>query len=151
VKNLQWYLKDKRRLALEIELIENNGVNFQLCQDDNNNLIWRGPLSVLGHYHGDVRLIYTENFPSEPMKVYVFEPRLPKVNIHIHEDGSICYIEPNEWNANWTAYAVYLTTIRFLNDFYSGRMDNSLPLSTVGMDYRPRKSFLERLEEMIFG
>jgi len=147
---LQWYLKDKRRLAVEIELMENNGVNFQLYQDDYDNLIWHGPLSVLGRYHNDVRLVYTENFPFEPMKVYVFEPQLPKVNVHIHEDGSICYIEPKEWNANWTAYAVYLTTIRFLNDFYSGRMDSSLSLSAVTMFDQPRKGFIERLKEMIF-
>jgi len=95
---------------------------FFLYQDDETDkLVWRGPLSVHGHYHADVRLVYNEAHPYLKMKVYVLQPQLPCVNLHIHEDGEICY-EKNEWNPEWTAYAVYLTTIRFLEEFYSGGM-----------------------------
>lgn len=111
----------KRRLKIEIALMEKHGVNFELCQDEFENLLWRGQLNVLGHYHEDVRLVYTQNFPYEPMRVYILHPRLPRRH-HIYEDGSICYIAPNEWSPEWTAYAVYLTTIRFLHDFYTGEM-----------------------------
>lgn len=125
-------------------MMKENGVNFTLCQDDGGNLLWRGPLSVLGHYHGDVRLVYSEDFPDEPMIVYVFEPRLPTVNVHIHYDGSICYILPEEWYSDWNAYWVYLSTIRFLHDFYSGKMGN------YPSTYSPRSGFLGWLSEL-FG
>lgn len=123
---MQWYLKDKQRLEIEIKLMENNGVNFQRFVDEDGNLLWKGCLIVLGHYHEDVRLVYTENFPYEPMRVYILKPQLPRIIHHICEDGRICYIEPDEWSADWTAYAVYLTTIRFLYDFYSGKMGDYL-------------------------
>jgi len=151
---MQWYLVDKKRLKAEIELMEDNGVNFELYSEEHGNLLWRGALSVPGHYHSDVRLIYTEIFPSEPMKVYVFEPRLPKANIHVHQDGSICYIDPREWNAEWTAFAVYLTTIRFLEEFYSGRMNDSVPVHVATSDYVPThrgRSFFEKILDGIFG
>jgi len=95
---------------------------FFLCQDDDTgNLVWRGSLSIRRHHHGDVRLVYDKSHPYLKMKAYILWPQLPCVNMHIHEDGEICY-QKNEWNPEWTAYAVYLTAIRFLNDFYSGRM-----------------------------
>lgn len=121
---MQWYEQTifKKRLKVEILLMERNGVNFKLYQDDLGRLLWRGQLCVLGYYHGDVRLVYPESFPYKPIKVYIFDPKLPKISHHIHEDGSICYIKPDEWSPEWTAYAVYLTTIRFLHDFYSGKI-----------------------------
>ena len=42
------------------------------------------PLSIMGHYHGNVRLVYLENFSYDPIKVYVLSPALPTTNIHIH-------------------------------------------------------------------
>jgi len=121
---MQWYLRKKKRLMLEIELMESKGVNFQLCQNDYGDLLWRGSLCVLGNYHNDVRLVYLEDFPYEPMDVYVLEPSLPTSYHHVFSDGRICYIKPEEWNPSWTAYDVYLTTIRFLHDFYLGEMDS---------------------------
>jgi ubiquitin-protein ligase len=119
---MQWYVYDKRRLKVEVALMERNGVNFELCMDEDGNLLWRGSICVLGHFHGDVRLVYPENFPYEPMKVYIFKPRLPRIASHVFVDGSICYLELGQWSPEWTAFAVYLTTIRFLHDFYSGKM-----------------------------
>jgi len=150
---MQWYLEDKERLELEIELMEDKGVNFQLFQDEEGNLLWRGSLSIMGHYHSDVRLVYPENFPYEPIKVYILNPMLPTSNLHIHEDGSICYMREEEWSPDWTAYAVYLKTIEFLYEFYSGKMDYSLPLPMTDETYSPRterreKSILERLMEV---
>jgi len=69
-----------------------------------------------------VRLVYDNNHPYEKIKVFVLREQLPCVNNHIHADGSICYIADNEWNPEWTAYAVYVTAKRFLEDFWSGRM-----------------------------
>ena len=119
---MQWYLRDRDRLEVEIMLMEDAGVNFELYEDDFGNLLWRGSLLVRDHYHGDVRLVYDRDHPYKPMTVYVLEPKLPRVNPHIHPDGSICYIKSDEWSPEWTALAVYLTTIRFLDDFYSGKM-----------------------------
>jgi len=85
--------------------------------DENGELAWQGYLR--GHM---IRLVYSPNHPYEEMKVYVLQPKLPVVNLHIHSDGSICYMKNSEWHPEWTAYAVYLTTIRFLDEFYSGRM-----------------------------
>jgi len=146
---MQWYLKDEERLKLEIYLMEMKGVNFQLHQDEEGNLLWRGPLSVLGHYHDDVKLVYTENFPYEPIVVYVLKPKLPRITIHVHEDGRICYIKPQEWNAGWTAYAVYLRTVSFLHEFYSGKMCDYSPLITHRtFQPRQRKGLLGRLMEI---
>jgi ubiquitin-protein ligase len=124
---MQWYLTKKKRLILEIELMESKGVNFQLCRNDRGDLLWRGPLCVSSFYHDDVRLVYPEHFPYKPMDVYVLKPSLPLSNLHVYHDGRICYLRPEEWSPNWTAYEVYLTTIRFLHDFYSGEMDDYLP------------------------
>lgn len=150
---LQWYLTDKERLAVENGLMERNGVNFRLCQDEFGNLLWCGPLYILGNYHSDVRLVYPEEFPYKQLNVYVLEPKLPKVNIHIHEDGSLCVMKGDEWSPDWTAYAMYLKTIEFLDAFYSGKMDSSLPpppTYELREDYRPRmKSLLDRLLEVV--
>lgn len=128
---MQWYLRNKRRLRVEIELMERNGVNFSLYMDEDENLLWRGPISVLGRYHEDVRLVYPKRFPYEEIEVYVLGPRLPQITHHVFSDGRICYISPGEWTPEWTAYAVYLTTIRFLHDFYRGKMGD-LPSSVSG-------------------
>lgn len=147
---MAWYLTDKKRLKAEIRLMEENGVNFQLCTNDEGHLLWHGALTVSGHYHGDVRVVYADMFPSVPMEVYIFEPKLPLVNVHIHENGSICYIAPREWNANWTAFAVYLTTIRFLEEFYAGRMSNEIPmLRERGYTPRSRGLFEKFLDAML--
>lgn len=91
---------------------------FLLYEDDaTGELAWQG--YIRGH---TIRLVYSSNHPYEQMKVYVLQPTLPMVNLHIHPDGSICYMKGSEWHPEWTAYAVYLTTIRFLDEFYSGRM-----------------------------
>jgi len=144
---MQWYLTDKRRLKAEIRQMEENGVNFELCidEDGNENLLWRGPLCVSGRYHGDVRLVYDEMHPYKQMTVYILDPPLPKTNLHVHEDGSICYIK-DEWSPDWTALAVYLTTIRFLGDYYSGAMDNHLPYYPLP-SIEPEKGLIERLME----
>ncbi|MGQ9469217.1 MAG: hypothetical protein ACUVTD_05255 [Nitrososphaerales archaeon] len=122
---MQWYkqLIYKRRLKTEIELMERNGVNFNLCLDENENLVWHGSLYILGYFHRDVRLVYPEFFPHSEMEVYILKPKLPRITHHVSEDGKICYIHPSEWSPEWTAYAVYLTTVRFLHDFYSGKME----------------------------
>jgi hypothetical protein len=141
---LQWYLFNKERLKVEIELMERNGVNFQLCQDGYGNLLWRGQLFVQNHLHKDVRLVYPENFPYTQIKIYILDPKLPKTSIHVHEDGSICVMKPEEWSPDWTAYAMYLKAIEFLNAFYRGELDSPPQFSTYS-----RESFLERLLEAL--
>jgi len=95
-----------------------NNTSFSLNQDDEN-----GKLAWQGNLHGHTILLeYSDNHPYEKMQVYVSNPKLPCVNYHIHSDGTICYIKDQEWGPDWTAYAVYLTTMRFLDDFYGGRM-----------------------------
>jgi len=95
--------------------------SFSLFREDTTGkLAWCGSLSAHGHFHGDVRLVYTEGYPYEQIIVYIFKNQLPRVNYHIHADGSICYTD--RWSPEWTALAVYLTVIRFLDEFYSGTM-----------------------------
>jgi len=142
---MQWYLTDKRRLRAETRLMDENGVNFELYSADDGNLLWRGPLCVSGRYHSDVRLVYDELHPYKQMTVYILDPTLPKTNLHVHEDGSICYIK-DEWSPDWTALAVYLTTIRFLGDYYSGAMEDHLPYY-LPLRSEPEKSLIERLLE----
>jgi ubiquitin-protein ligase len=146
---LQWYLTDKDRLKLEVELMQRSGANFQLCSDEYENLLWRGPLLVYNRYHSDVRLVYPENFPHEKIEVYVLDPKLPTVTHHVYEDGRICYMKDEEWSPDWTAYAVYLTTIRFLNDFYNGKMHEAR--YNVSLPSDTHQSLLKRMWEAIFG
>ena len=156
---MQWYLTNKSRLELEVEIMKGNGVNFQLCSDERGNLLWRGPLLVCGHYHSDVRLVYPENFPYQKIEVYVLNPKIPPVIYHVHEDGRICYMkEDSEWSANWTAYTVYLTTIRFLYDFYNGKMYEaqypiSLPLNQHPVSFPPNQheNLLKKIWRGLFG
>jgi hypothetical protein len=145
---MQWYLTDKRRLKAEIRLMEQNGVNFELCVDGDENLLWRGSFYVSNQYHGDVRLVYDEIHPYKQMTVYILDPPLPHTNLHVHSDWTICYIRENEWSPEWTAFAVYLTTIRFLNDYYSGNMIDHIPYQV----YVPReKSIFEKITDAIFS
>ena len=118
---MQWYELDPERLEIEIRLMEGEGVNFQLCRDENYNLLWRGPIRVRGHLHRDVRLVYPETFPYEPIELYILEPKLPPFE-HVAINGRVCYCRREEWNPDWTALAVYLTAIRFLDEYYSGKM-----------------------------
>jgi len=143
---VQWYLVNKKRLKAEIKLMEDNGVNFDLYTDDRENLFWRGALRVSGHYHGDVRLVYNQNHPYVQMDDYVLDPQLPQTTHHIFSDGRICYIGPAEWSPEWTAFAVYLTTIRFLEDFYAGRMCGHIPI----LDVPRERSFLEKFLDVTF-
>jgi hypothetical protein len=157
VKALQWYLTNKARLKLEVELMESNGVNFQLYTDEHGNLLWRGPLLVCNHYHSDVRLVYPENFPYQKMDVYVLGPKLPLVTHHVSSEGKICYMRGEEWSPEWTAYAVYLTTIRFLNDFYNGKMYETWYLRLPSSQYQvsqpqdENKNIFKRMWRAVFG
>ena len=124
---MEWYQTQAgaRRLEIERKQME-KAPQFSLCHDtETEELVWRGSIVFNGHSHQDVRLVYDENHPYEQMRVYVLKPKLrPRTQgerLHVHEDGSICYIR-YEWNPNWTAFTVYLTVVRFLDDFYNGRM-----------------------------
>lgn len=111
------------RLKVEIAQMQRHKPDFQLYkQDGTGSLAWCGSLWSNGRVHRDVRLVYSPNHPYSPMTVYVLSPKLPKVNIHIHEDGSICYIYSSDWSPEWTALAVLLTVQRFLDEFYRGLM-----------------------------
>jgi ubiquitin-protein ligase len=93
---------------------------FSLYLDDETGeLIWQGSVCVRGHSH-EARLVYSRNHPYEKMAVYV-NPRL-RNSLHVHSDGSLCYMRNEEWSPEWTAFSVYLTILRFLDDYYSGRM-----------------------------
>jgi len=143
---LQWYLRNRERLRIEIELMERNGVNYRLYQDEDDNLLWRGPLSVLGHYHEDVRLVYPENFPYDSIKVYVLSPKPPQITHHVLSNGEICYMRPEEWSPEWTAYAVYLKTIEFLYALYTGEMYD--PPSIPSTSPSPRRGLLDMIREV---
>lgn len=121
---MQWYELNPKRLEVEIYLMQANGVNFELYEDENSNLLWRGPLHVLGHIHRDVRIVYPANFPYEPINLYILGPKLPPSE-HVWHDGKICYCKFEEWDTGWTAFAVYLTAIRFLYEYYSGKIERS--------------------------
>jgi len=114
-----WYqtTQGQRRLQAETAQMRRN-TSFLLNQDDENGkLAWKGHLG--GH---DILLEYSDEHPDKKMIAYVTNPQLPCVNLHIHPDGTICYMKDQEWSPDWTAYTVYLTAIRFLDDFHRGRM-----------------------------
>ena len=96
---------------------------FRLFQIEEGELGWRGGLRNASYFHREVRLVYGPHHPYEQMKVFILEPRLPRSNHHIFPDGSVCYQSGGDWCPDWTVFSVYLTVIRFLDDFYSGRMD----------------------------
>jgi len=132
---MQWYLDNKGRLRIEVGKFERNGVNYHLCKDDLGNLLWNGTLSSHGHYHNNVSIVYPEHFPFEQIRIYILGPQLPMINNHIHGDGSICVMRPEEWNPNWTGYTMYLKAMEFLDDYYSGSMSSTyippLPVSPI--------------------
>ncbi len=96
---------------------------FQLFPTEMGGLAWCGGLRSSSYFHRTVELIYDPNHASRPIRVFVLEPKLPRVNNHIHPDSSICYQMSSEWRPDWTALTVYLKTVQFLDEFYSGRMD----------------------------
>jgi ubiquitin-protein ligase len=111
-----------KRLELEIKQMQKGAPQFSLYRDtETGRLIWQGSVCVQGHSH-EVRLVYDENHPYRKMTVYVLKPKLVKNSVHVHSDGSICYMKEDEWSPEWTAFSVYLTLLRFLDDHYSGRM-----------------------------
>lgn len=123
---MPWYqtLRGTKRLNLETRQMKRYAPSFFLYkEDETGDLLWRGRISVRHHQHRDVRLVYDRDHPYEEMKVFVLNEKLPCDNWHIHSDGSICYIKSNEWHPEWTALTVYLTVLRFLDDFYSGGME----------------------------
>jgi len=125
---MEWYLTraGAKRLQLEAEQMQSDegSRRFSLYHDtETGDLMWRGPVSVHGHLHQDVRLIYDENHPYEKMTIYVRKPELMKHTIHIHPDGSCCVMRDEEWSPQWTPYTVYLTVLRFLTDYYEGRLE----------------------------
>ena len=109
---------------METALLQGHRPDFRLYEEDGTgNLAWCGSIWSNGHLHRDVRLVYSPAHPDLPMTVYVLNPRLPQVKIHIHDDGTICYIYSSDWSPDWTALAVLLTTQRFLDEFYRGLME----------------------------
>jgi ubiquitin-protein ligase len=120
---MEWYQSQAgaRRLEIERKQMEKGAPQFSLYHDtETEELVWRGSVSVQGHSH-EIRLVYSENHPYEIMTVYVLKPSLQKHSVHVHDDSSICYMK-DEWSPEWTAFSVYLTVLRFLDDYYSGRM-----------------------------
>ena len=117
---MQWYrtAKGKQRLRKEAEQMKRHAPDFSLFMDDETGrLVWVGRL-----FDREVRLAYGEHHPYGEIKVYV-KPELPDDSHHVFFDGRICYIDPDEWHPEWTALAVLLTTIRFLDDHQHGRLD----------------------------
>ena len=116
----KWYQKSKGKQRLKAEMVQilNNQAKLELFEDSSKKkLLWQG--SGFGH---KIKLVYPDRYPFEQINVHISNPKLPIVNNHIHADGTICYIKDNEWSPEFTAYAVFLTTIRFLDEFYSGVM-----------------------------
>jgi hypothetical protein len=56
-------------------------------------------------------------------------------------------MKPEEWSAKWTAFAVYLTTIRFLKVFHSGKMKEYVPIT----EPEPRRGMFESFWGAVFG
>lgn len=143
---------EKKRFALEYRMLGEHGINFDPYLDEEGNYRLLGDMTVRGHCH-TVMLVFDKNHPYVPIKVYVENPRLPKSR-HVFDDGSICYTHSDEWSPSCTALDVILTTMRFLDDFYSGKMEDYAP---PVREYKPYqeptltpKNMLRELWEGIF-
>lgn len=118
-----WYetLIGKERLRKEYDPMSAY-TNLKLLEmPKSRELSWDGRIQHLGHLHRCI-LIYSNSHPFEPIKLFVFDPELRKISHHIREHGEICYIDKDEWKPEYTAFTVYLTLHRFLDDYYRGRL-----------------------------
>lgn len=126
---MQWYRTDDgvKQLRFEKALMNRFFSRFSLYADDYDNLFWSGPIYLddLGKGHSDVQLVYNYNHPYSMMEVYVTKPSLnPSVSHHIREDGKkICYLKGEDWRLTYTAVTVTGMAIRFLREYWTGRLE----------------------------
>lgn len=135
---MYWYMRSeqaRRRFQIEASLMQRY-TRFQLYQDDSTKkVMWKGALSSHGRTHREVKLVYSSFHPDSKMDVYVMNPKLRQVNHHIYSDGQICY-EMGQWRPEWTALQVACLVQHFLNELYSGKMNDEMDYPSMpGYDF----------------
>ncbi len=118
-----WYL-DRDRLGDEIREVQRIlGPDFQLYMDDEKGLSSWESFFWMGHHPGGphvIRASYSPLHPLEQMRISTIPDDLD--THHRLGDGSLCYLKPQEWSPDWTAATALGQAIRFLTDYYEGRV-----------------------------
>lgn len=117
-----WFSLNVNRLrkeTLEMQRIFNG--RFQLYEDTEKSgrswarFIWIG-FDPRGRHEIVAR--YSKLHPFRQMEIKV----IPDIETKHKIGGGICYLEDHEWNPDWTAATAIATAIRFLSDYYNGRI-----------------------------
>lgn len=108
-----WYIENPARLILERRAMTERFPPFEL-RCDGSSLFWIGTLtSNLGNSY-EIAVIYPDDFPTTPPKVYPLDPPIYLVDEptgwlkHQFRDGSLCLFHPADrfFEKNTTAATV---------------------------------------------
>lgn len=101
-----WYHDNHKRLLAEKNAMMIRFPDFKLAETS-QGLTWTGYLKPRGTNRYRIALIYPDNYPHSPPKVWVIEPKInaPK---HQMSDGHLCLLHPNDntWQTNTTAVTI---------------------------------------------
>jgi len=101
-----WYHDNHKRLLAEKNAMMIRFPDFKLAETS-TGLTWTGYLKPNGTNLYRIALIYPNNYPYSPPKVWVIEPKInaPK---HQFSDGHLCLLHPNDntWQTNTTAATI---------------------------------------------
>jgi ubiquitin-protein ligase len=126
------------RLWLEVQAMrESFGKTFTLVVPRwGGQIHWEGTveinLSILKSREHTLRIVYPDNFPSQPPITYIVRPRILSP-IHQYEDGRLCLFNPRDgthygWNpARSTAVTVASWAIQWLYAYYIWRKTSNWP------------------------
>jgi len=89
---MRWYERDRIRLLLEKEAMNDRFSDFELIMIE-DKLCWTGILQTNRYNDYGIRLMYGDKFPVEVPKVFPIAPEIKK-NDHLYPDGSMCLYFP---------------------------------------------------------
>jgi hypothetical protein len=101
-----WYHDNPKRLLAENAAMMIRFPGFTLTEPP-KGLTWTGYLKPKGTNRYRIALIYPDNYPYSPPKVWVIDPKInsPK---HQNPDGHLCLLHPcdDTWQTNTTAATI---------------------------------------------
>lgn len=90
-----WYNENKKRFVYEKDIMNKKHNLFELKKKEDDQIYWRGALrTIRGNYYA-IDIVYPDDFPYSPHKVYIKSPKNIETK-HMWSDGSLCLFKPSD-------------------------------------------------------
>lgn len=113
---MEWYERNKHRLALELGLLRRHHRDARILIDQNRLVVFK---KIYHRRTYLVKMTYPRNFPYAQPKVFVVKPSVR--THHQWKDDSLCLFKPNQVGPKTSGKVILDWTIKFLKEYEEGR------------------------------